>query len=185
MNQKQGFTLIELLIVISIIGLLASIVLVSFDGSQRKARDVQRIQDINNFYNAMEQYKIAYGVYPGEEDTGGVHISSKCPSDIKDDLLSSGFLNIIIEDPFDDQTSCNNNSDDAFFYGWDSAHCCEGQWCVSINRLETQWAKDMLEERFGVKNLAGGSGDPLHYVTGGGNANIGTGDDFNYCFIDN
>ncbi len=185
MNQEQGFTLIELLLVISIIGLLSSIVFISFEGGQKKARDVQRIQDINTFYNIMEQYKIAYGVYPGEEDTGGVHISSQCPSDIKDDLVSSGFLSVIIEDPFDSETSCSDNSDNAFFYGWDSAHCCEGQWCISINRLETQWAKDMLEERFGLKNLAGGSGDPLHYVTGGGNANIGTGDDFNFCFIKN
>lgn len=185
MNQEQGFTLIELLLVVAIIGLLASITLVSFDGAQRRARDVQRIQDINTFYNAMEQYKLTYGVYPGEGDTGGEHISSRCSSDIKNDLVSSGFLSTIIEDPFDAQTGCSDDSDDAFFYGWDSAHCCEGQWCISINTLETEWAEDMLIERFGAKNIAGGSDDPLHYVTGGGDANIGTGDDFNFCFIDN
>ncbi|PIP31805.1 hypothetical protein COX24_01590 [bacterium (Candidatus Gribaldobacteria) CG23_combo_of_CG06-09_8_20_14_all_37_87_8] len=35
-DYKSGFTLLELLVVISIIGVLASVVLVSFPGAQKK-----------------------------------------------------------------------------------------------------------------------------------------------------
>lgn len=54
--NKKGFTLIELLVVISIIGLLASLVLVSFSGAQKQARDTQRKSDIKQYQTALEQY---------------------------------------------------------------------------------------------------------------------------------
>ncbi|PIR91221.1 hypothetical protein COU02_00865, partial [bacterium (Candidatus Gribaldobacteria) CG10_big_fil_rev_8_21_14_0_10_37_46] len=44
--STKGFTLIELLVVISIIGLLASVVLVSFPTSTKKTRDSIRMQEL-------------------------------------------------------------------------------------------------------------------------------------------
>ena len=51
--MKKGFTLIELLVVIAIIGILASIVLVSFPGAQRKARDSRVVSAISQARTIM------------------------------------------------------------------------------------------------------------------------------------
>jgi len=175
---EASFTLIELLVVISIIATLASTVLVSLTGTRAKARDARRLQDIDQLVKAIELYYFENETYPGDADNGGIQISPKCASDLKNDLLNAEFSISVPGDPIDD-ANCNDitsaNNDELFFYGWDSAHCCEGSECISINRLETQWAADLLTQKFGQ----------LHYVTGGGDANIGTGDDFNYCFVPN
>jgi prepilin-type N-terminal cleavage/methylation domain-containing protein len=63
-KHQKAFTLIELLIVIAIIGLLASIVLVSLNSARSKARDAKRKADLRNMTTALEFYYNEYGVYP-------------------------------------------------------------------------------------------------------------------------
>lgn len=63
-NIKTGFTLIELLVVIAIIGLLASMVMVSFPGATKKARDAQRLIDMHQILTALTIYKANEGRYP-------------------------------------------------------------------------------------------------------------------------
>lgn len=174
-ENKYGFTLIELLVVVAVISLLTSLVLVSIRGAAARARDATRIKNIIDIIKMIDGYYIEFGNFPGEGDTGGAHLSPKCPSDLKNDLIGADYFGQIPADPLDEKTACTNNSDGAYFYGWDSTHCCEGSYCISINTLETDWGADQLLQRFGQMN----------YVTGGGDANIGTGDDFNYCFVPN
>ena len=52
--RKKGFTLIELLVVIAVIGLLASVVLVSMGPVRKKGRDAVRQSDIRQINLAME-----------------------------------------------------------------------------------------------------------------------------------
>lgn len=61
---KEGFTLIELLIVISIIGVLATIGVISFSGAQERARDANRKSDLRNIQTAIEVFKNDLGFAP-------------------------------------------------------------------------------------------------------------------------
>jgi len=69
-NSKKSFTLIELLVVIAVIGLLGSIVLVSFKPVPEKARDTKRVAEIDTLFKSLELYCVDYENYP-EQDTAG------------------------------------------------------------------------------------------------------------------
>jgi len=56
MKQRRGFTLVELLVVISIIGLLSTLAVVSLNSARQKARDAKRIADVKQIQTAMELY---------------------------------------------------------------------------------------------------------------------------------
>ena len=55
-KNKTGFTLIELLIVISIIGVLSSVVISSLKTAREKARDAQRLSDVKQIQTALEMF---------------------------------------------------------------------------------------------------------------------------------
>lgn len=60
--RKRGFTLIELLIVVAIIGILTVLVVIAFQNSQAKARDVKRKADIKAIAAALEAYRANKGI---------------------------------------------------------------------------------------------------------------------------
>lgn len=61
---KRGFTILELLVVIAIIGILATIVMTSFNSARQKSRDSARLRDLNTIKTAMEFFYDAHGHYP-------------------------------------------------------------------------------------------------------------------------
>ncbi len=68
-ERIKGFTLIELLVVIVVIGILATIALVSFMASQSQTRDANRKSDINQYKIALAQYASKnQGYYPKYEN---------------------------------------------------------------------------------------------------------------------
>lgn len=64
LKKSKGFTIVELLIVIVVIGILATLVIVTFSGIQQKGRDSQRKTDINALQSHIEAYYAQTGTYP-------------------------------------------------------------------------------------------------------------------------
>lgn len=63
-RKQSGFTIVELLIVIVVIGILAALVVTTFSGVQKKARDSERQTDINAIHGQVEAYYAQNGKYP-------------------------------------------------------------------------------------------------------------------------
>lgn len=63
-NKPKGFTVVELLIVIVVIGILAAIVIVSYNGAQLRARNATRLSDIKVVEELLDTYYTQHGSYP-------------------------------------------------------------------------------------------------------------------------
>jgi len=63
-KHTPGFTIVELLIVIVVIGILAAITIVAFNGVQNKATNASVLTDMRNFKTKVEMSKVTFGTYP-------------------------------------------------------------------------------------------------------------------------
>ena len=69
-KQTKGFTIVELLIVIVVIGILAGLVITTYNGIQQKARNTERTTDLKTFQSQLEAYYANNGRYPSSADLG-------------------------------------------------------------------------------------------------------------------
>ncbi len=83
-GDAQGFTLIELMIVVSIIGILATIAVPSYQSSVTRARETVLRQDLFTMRELLDQHRADQGKYP--------------PS--LDGLVAAGYLRTLPKDPF-------------------------------------------------------------------------------------
>ena len=63
-KKQTGFTIVELLIVIVVIGILAAITIVAYNGIQQRARDSQRQSNMQAIAKSLEIFYIDNGYYP-------------------------------------------------------------------------------------------------------------------------
>lgn len=64
MKKERGFTIVELLIVIVVIGILAAIVIVAYNGIQNRAKTQSGQAAASNLQKKIEAYNAAVGSYP-------------------------------------------------------------------------------------------------------------------------
>ncbi len=70
-KYKPGFTLIEVLVAATIIALLTSIGVVSYQAANRQARDAKRKADLEQIRAALQIYRGDCGAYPASVSFGG------------------------------------------------------------------------------------------------------------------
>lgn len=103
-KRIKAFTLVELMVVITIIGIISALVVVSFNSSRIKARDNKRISDANLIASALGQYYTTnLRMYPLGSSTGNTSYSMvqiNTLSTIFNNALGS-YLNPVPYDPND------------------------------------------------------------------------------------
>lgn len=77
-RSRRGFTIVELLVVIVVIGILATITVVAYNGTQARARDATRIDRLTTIAQALDMYYGDNGRYPPIQD--GATAESTCGS---------------------------------------------------------------------------------------------------------
>lgn len=103
-NKKFGFTLVEMLVVISIIGILTSVLAGGYVNSQKNSRDAARKIQLKSISDALNSFYADNGRYPSDggigttgvngliysqgqlvDGSGNIYIK-KMPKEMKDDL---------------------------------------------------------------------------------------------------
>jgi len=69
MERRKGFTIVELLIVIVVIAILAAIVIVAYNGVQKRAKDTQSKSDAASLLKGAEIVNAETSAYPTGTDS--------------------------------------------------------------------------------------------------------------------
>jgi len=83
-KEANGFTLIELMIVVSIVGILATLAVPSYQGTLLRAREAALRQDLYTMRDVLDQHRADQGKYPPSLRA----------------LVDAGYLRAIPNDPF-------------------------------------------------------------------------------------
>ena len=133
-NKSKGFTIVELLIVIVVIGILATLVIVTFTGIQQKARNSQRQSDLQALQTQLEAFYSQNGYYPALADIN--------TTSWRDSNMKNLDKNAMIDPSNSDQTSATLASEPAAkVYSYEVTDsddaACSGETCAKYTLTAT------------------------------------------------
>lgn len=149
-SKNKGFTLIELLIVVAIIGLLATLAIVSLTSAQQRARDTKRVADIKSIQTALELYWNENAAYPiVDVDDGNAANGDEVTTWVELGTQMSNFISGIPTDP--------NHNDDIFYqYAMDVS--TDNAYYISA-QLENENHQALTQDLESASNVGAGSTD--------------------------
>jgi prepilin-type N-terminal cleavage/methylation domain-containing protein len=107
--RHKGFTIVELLIVIVVIGILAAITMVAYNGIQTRAKDSQRKSDIALITKALEYYYEINRQYPAGSGSSVINNAWSTTADASWQNLRAqlvpAYIGSLPEDPVNTQGS--------------------------------------------------------------------------------
>lgn len=116
LQALNGFTIVELLVVVAIIGMIASMIFVSFESTRAKSRDARREEDMKQVQNALGLYFVNNRQFP-ECSELVINGSTDCVSDA---LIAVGAISGLPTDPVQGSSGvCDGENSYVYCYSSD------------------------------------------------------------------
>ena len=168
-RNTRGFTIVELLIVIVVIGILAAITVVAYNGTQQRARDTRRQDDVGVITKALELYYIDNGKYPAGSGSTVINNFWSTTADGSWSALATALRPYLAQLPPDPVSTASGDplSPSGYNYAYFAGSYCGAgtyQMYILVYRLEGQAQKDTFNGSCATNPLGPyGSGGASNY----------------------
>ncbi len=143
-NNEKGFTLLEILIVITILGILASLVAVKLMDRPGEARAMKAKLDIKTLENALKLFKLDNSFYPSTEQGLRALVERPTTGRVANNWREGGYLEkgVVPKDPWGNEylylcPGVHNPDFDLWSYGADGEEGGEGE-DADVTNWETE-----------------------------------------------